>query len=111
MQFTKCVIGPNYIPVGFVYEDKGVEHYEDFASLCRKKASDGTLYFSDSGVIGLYNHAVNAIDICRETVGGGYSKPIDPSLTLLRRIVSGGTVVGFEVQDSTGTKEPNSRKY
>jgi len=104
MKFIKCVIGANYTPVGFVYENNGIERYEDFASLCRRNATDGKLYFSDSGVFGLYNNAENAIDICRETVGGGHSAPIDPSLTLTQRIISGGKVVGFVVKDSTGTE-------
>ena len=104
MKFTKCVIGADYKPVGFVYEDNGIERYEDFASLCRRNASDGNLYFSDSGVFGLYKNSENAIDICRETVGGGYSDPIDPKLTLTQRILSGGKVVGFVVKDSTGTE-------
>lgn len=104
MKFTKCVIGPDYKPVGFVYVENGREFYEDFASLCRKNAQDGNLYFSDSGVFGLYKNSENSIDICRETVGGGYSDPIDPSIKLVERIISGGQVVGFVVEDSSGGK-------
>jgi len=104
IKFTKCVIGTNYTPVGFVFIKDGVETFADFASLCRSNASDGTLYFSDSGVFGLYNNTENAIDICRETVDGGYSAPIDPSLHLTQRVVSGGKVVGFVVKDSTGAE-------
>ena len=104
MKFTKCVIGPDYKPVGFVYVENGREFYEDFASLCRKNAHDGNLYFSESGVFGLYKNSENSIDICRETVGGGYSDPIDPSIKLVERIISGGQVVGFVVEDSTGAR-------
>lgn len=104
MKFIKCVIGANYTPVGFVYLKDGKEQYEDFASLCRRKAGDGTLSFSDSGVFGMASAKENGLLICRETVGGGYSAPVDPSLTLVKRIISGGKVVGFVVQDSTGAE-------
>lgn len=104
MKFTKCVIGANYTPVGFVFENRGVECYEDYSSLCRRKADDGKLSFSDSGVFGLGNYAANGIEICRETVGGGYSDPIDPSLELKCRIISGGKVVGFVLKDGIGTE-------
>jgi hypothetical protein len=108
MRFTKAVISSGFVPLGFLYIEGGKEYYADYSSLCRRNASDGRLIFDASGVFGLYTYGENDIEVCRETEGGGYSDPIDPGITLTRRLISGGDVVGYTVRDGTGT-EVNKR--
>ncbi|GHU93159.1 hypothetical protein FACS1894208_02090 [Clostridia bacterium] len=108
MNFTKAVIGANYAPVGFVYEDRGREYFEDFNRLCRRNASDGRLTFSESGVFGLYKYTENGVKVCRETADGGYSAPIDPGIFITKRVISGGKTVGYTLKDCTGA-EVNKR--
>jgi hypothetical protein len=96
------------MPLGFVYVEDGKEYYADFNSLCRRGATDGRLIFDENGVFGLHKYDENEIEVCRETVSGGYSDPIDPGITLTKRVLSGGHVVGYTVKDGTGL-EVNKR--
>jgi hypothetical protein len=108
MRFTKMVINSSFLPVGFIYVENGRERYEDFASLCRRNATDGRLTFGPDGVFGLYKYKENEIEVCRETACGGFSAPIDPGITLTARVMSGNKYVGFVVRDGTG-KESKKR--